>query len=128
MDTSLPICTEDSPALRRLFVQMSAYIQQLEGQIGALQAQSQTRRSSMTSSRAVSSTYKVKNFEMAAKLAASDGTDDGLYNGLPIEVRRCVHCLGRSCTPPPPVSNECLVQRTNERSRSDLYFFLEPEE
>jgi hypothetical protein len=68
------------------FTSMSAYIQQLEGQIGALQAQSQTRRSSMTSSRAVSSTYKVKNFEMAAKLAASDGTDDGLYNGLPIEV------------------------------------------
>lgn len=31
-------------------------------------------------------TYKVKTFEMAVKLAVMDGTDDGLYNGLPIEV------------------------------------------
>lgn len=31
-------------------------------------------------------TYKVKTFEIAAKLATMDGTDDGMYNGLPIEV------------------------------------------
>jgi len=46
-----------------------------------LQAQAQQR-----STTNVTQTYKVKTFEMAAKLAKMDGTDDGLYNELPIEV------------------------------------------
>lgn len=33
-----------------------------------------------------SETYKVSSFEMAEKLSKMDGTDDGKYNGLPIEV------------------------------------------
>eukprot|EP00667_Euglena_gracilis_P015859 EG_transcript_16537 len=40
----------------------------------------------MRSKTNVSETYKVKTLEMAAKLAVMDGTDDGMYNGLPIEV------------------------------------------
>lgn len=39
----------------------------------------------------VHETYKVKTFELAAKLAVMDGTDDGLYNGLPIEVSPIMH-------------------------------------
>jgi len=33
-----------------------------------------------------SETYKVTSFEMAEKMSKMDGTDDGKYNGLPIEI------------------------------------------
>lgn len=35
------------------------------------------------------------SFEIAAKLAVMDGTDDGMYNGLPIEV--CIVVKVQSC-------------------------------
>eukprot|EP00668_Euglena_longa_P046220 GGOE01061904.1.p1 GENE.GGOE01061904.1~~GGOE01061904.1.p1 ORF type:complete len:462 (-),score=44.93 GGOE01061904.1:179-1564(-) len=65
--------------------QMAARIRQLEGEVANLRArlESKTELHSRTN---IHETYKVKTFEMAAKLAVMDGTDDGMYNGLPIEV------------------------------------------
>lgn len=46
----------------------------------------QNQSGQVTSLTTSKETYKVKTFEMAEKLSKMDGTDDGLYNGLPIEV------------------------------------------
>ena len=64
---------------------MGALIRNLEGEIGDLRARLEAK-ADMHSRTNVHETYKVKAFEMAAKLATMDGTDDGMYNGLPIEV------------------------------------------
>eukprot|EP00668_Euglena_longa_P041458 GGOE01054585.1.p1 GENE.GGOE01054585.1~~GGOE01054585.1.p1 ORF type:complete len:689 (-),score=187.48 GGOE01054585.1:368-2434(-) len=57
----------------------------LELEIRNLRAQLQPKVE-LHSQTSIRETYKVKTFEMAAKLAVMDGTDDGMYNGLPIEV------------------------------------------
>eukprot|EP00667_Euglena_gracilis_P007961 EG_transcript_8056 len=64
---------------------MAARLRQLEGEVAHLRSrlESKTELHSRTN---IHETYKVKTFEMAAKLAVMDGTDDGMYNGLPIEV------------------------------------------
>eukprot|EP00667_Euglena_gracilis_P005462 EG_transcript_5502 len=67
-------------------------IQSLQARIAALEAEIANLRARLTakpelhSTTNVKETYKVKSFEIAAKLAVMDGTDDGMYNGLPIEV------------------------------------------
>jgi TolA-binding protein len=71
---------------------MAGHIKQLEAEIAELKMRltkaeaTATRRASLTQSQRVTETYKVKTFDLAAKLAKADGSDDGLYNGLPIEV------------------------------------------
>jgi hypothetical protein len=65
--------------------QMAARIRQLEAEVANLRSRLEVK-SELHSRTNVTETYKVKTFEMAAKLAVLDGTDDGLYNGLPIEV------------------------------------------
>jgi hypothetical protein len=65
--------------------QMGALIRQLEGEIANLRSRLEAK-AELHSRTNVHETYKVKTFEMAAKLATMDGTDDGMYNGLPIEV------------------------------------------
>jgi hypothetical protein len=65
--------------------QLAARLQQMESEM-ALMRSSINERKEVHSRTDVRETYKVKTFEMAAKLAEMDGTDDGLYNGLPIEV------------------------------------------
>lgn len=65
--------------------QMAARIRQLEGEIANLRARLEAKQE-VHSRTNIHETYKVKTFEMAAKLAVMDGTDDGMYNGLPIEV------------------------------------------
>lgn len=76
---------------------MTANITTLEVEIKRLTTLTQ-RRTSITERTVVSgggsrsnthSTYKVKTFELAQKLAVMDGTDDGMYQGLPIEVPLC---------------------------------------
>jgi len=67
---------------------MAIHIKQLEAEIHELRMKLTT---TVTSSGGgggskVTETYKVKSFEIAAKLALSDGDDDGLYKGLPIEI------------------------------------------
>eukprot|EP00669_Euglena_mutabilis_P011643 TRINITY_DN6259_c0_g1_i1.p1 TRINITY_DN6259_c0_g1~~TRINITY_DN6259_c0_g1_i1.p1 ORF type:complete len:243 (-),score=61.35 TRINITY_DN6259_c0_g1_i1:19-747(-) len=64
---------------------LQSRIQALEVELANLQARLNTKPELHSSSR-TTETYKVKSFELAAKLAKMDGTDDGLYNGLPIEV------------------------------------------
>ena len=74
---------------------MAGHIKQLEAEIAELKMRltkaeaTATRRASLTQSQRVTETYKVKTFDLAAKLAKADGSDDGLYNGLPIEVLLC---------------------------------------
>eukprot|EP00667_Euglena_gracilis_P003135 EG_transcript_3145 len=68
------------------------HIANLEGRLRDLEQEVRTLRTQLKatvqvhSQTSVKETYKVKTFEMAAKLAVMDGTDDGMYNGLPIEV------------------------------------------
>eukprot|EP00667_Euglena_gracilis_P010263 EG_transcript_10435 len=62
-----------------------ARIAALEAEIANLRARLMAKPE-LHSSTSVKETYKVKSFEIAAKLAVMDGTDDGMYNGLPIEV------------------------------------------
>jgi len=66
---------------------MGALIRQLEGEIANLRSRLEAK-AELHSRTNVHETYKVKTFEMAAKLGTMDGTDDGMYNGLPIEVFR----------------------------------------
>ena len=68
------------------FLQMAAYIKSLEERLAEYERVSMTTKTNVGSKSSSHTTYKVKSFELAAKLAASDGTDDGLYKGLPIEV------------------------------------------
>eukprot|EP00668_Euglena_longa_P016617 GGOE01020899.1.p1 GENE.GGOE01020899.1~~GGOE01020899.1.p1 ORF type:complete len:880 (-),score=315.27 GGOE01020899.1:165-2804(-) len=65
--------------------QLEAQVRELELEIRNLRVQLQARVQ-VHSQTNVKETYKVKTFEMAAKLAVMDGTDDGMYNDLPIEV------------------------------------------
>jgi hypothetical protein len=57
----------------------------LEAELAALRLRFEARAETHSRT-SVHETYKVKTFEMAAKLALMDGTDDGMYNGLPIEI------------------------------------------
>eukprot|EP00667_Euglena_gracilis_P005460 EG_transcript_5503 len=67
-------------------------IAELEARIAAMDLEIRNLRAQLSpkvelhSQTSIRETYKVKTFEMAAKLAVMDGTDDGMYNGLPIEV------------------------------------------
>eukprot|EP00668_Euglena_longa_P046268 GGOE01061952.1.p1 GENE.GGOE01061952.1~~GGOE01061952.1.p1 ORF type:complete len:482 (+),score=67.67 GGOE01061952.1:78-1448(+) len=62
-----------------------AKISAFEEEISILRAKL-SAKAEQRSRTSVHETYKVKSFELASKLAVMDGTDDGLYNGLPIEV------------------------------------------
>lgn len=71
-------------AMKRI-AELEAYIASLEFEINNLRTRLQTK-TELHSQTNVKETYKVKTFEMAAKLAIMDGTDDGMFNGLPIEI------------------------------------------
>lgn len=71
-------------ALQRI-AQLEAHVARLELEIRNVRNRLETKVD-VSSTTNVKETYKVKTFEMAAKLAKMDGTDDGLFNGLPIEV------------------------------------------
>lgn len=64
---------------------LAARMHALEQELMTLRTQFQAKQEVKTSTK-MTETYKVKTFEQAAKLAAMDGTDDGLYNGIPIEI------------------------------------------
>jgi len=65
--------------------QMAGHIRALEQEIANLRMRLEVKQE-VHSHTNITETYKVKTFEMAAKLAGMDGSDDGLYNGLPIEI------------------------------------------
>lgn len=65
--------------------ELEALIQRLEIELRNLRSRLESKVD-LKSSTHVKETYKVKTFELAAKLAIMDGTDDGMFNGLPIEV------------------------------------------
>lgn len=84
LEGKLRECESKLAAADARILQLTNKIAQLEAEITRLR--NELNRRDLKSSTKTTETYKVATFEIAAKLAASDGTDDGLYNDLPIEV------------------------------------------